>query len=147
MGTNYYITTGRKIKCCECPNCNGTKDEILHVGKSSGGWCFALRVYPELGINTLKDWDILLKNGQIKDEYGKDVSYTKMISEITERSFHKRDLSQYHYGVYPQNISWQNFLNKNHAIEGPNNLLRAKISEYCIGHGEGTWDYFVGDFS
>ena len=31
---------------------------------------------------------------------------------------------------------------------GPNNLYRHTIDgSFCIGHGEGTWDLFVGDFS
>lgn len=40
------------------------------------------------------------------------------------------------------------FLEMNNAELGPNNLLRHKIDgQFCIGHGEGTWDYCIGDFS
>jgi hypothetical protein len=39
-------------------------------------------------------------------------------------------------------------LGKNGAVMGPNNLFRSKIdNRFCIGYGEGTWDYVIGDFS
>jgi len=51
MGTNYYATI---------PNESYHKDDIssrweapyrlIHLGKSSWGWCFALKIYPEENI-------------------------------------------------------------------------------------------------
>ena len=42
MGTNYYFEDSSEV--CEC--C-GRGAESLHIGKSSGGWCFSLHVMPE----------------------------------------------------------------------------------------------------
>ena len=37
---------------------------------------------------------------------------------------------------------------QNNAEHGPNGLVRSKIDgHHCIGHGAGTWDLEVGDFS
>jgi hypothetical protein len=62
MGTNYYI---------ELPHCLSytESDERYHVGKSSAGWCFALHVDPDKGINDLEDIKALCKQGRIKNEY------------------------------------------------------------------------------
>jgi hypothetical protein len=35
----------------------------------------------------------------------------------------------------------------NQSCRGPNNLLRHQIGRYCVGHGAGTWDLIVGEFS
>ncbi len=49
--------------------------------------------------------------------------------------------------------NWMSYLGeadfhiKNQSFRGPNNLLRHKINRYCIGHGAGTWDLIVGEFS
>ena len=111
MGTNYYLE-GKK----PCPHC-GRGYADLHIGKSSGGWTFALHVYPENGINTLEDWKPLLRGGKIKDEYGRDVTFTDMLATITKRS-------------HPQGL-------KRDTIDG----------DRCVGHGDGTYDYCTGDFS
>lgn len=33
----------------------------------------------------------------------------------------------------------------NHAEPGPNNLVRHRVGEHCVGHGD-TWDYIERDF-
>ena len=109
MGTNYYV------KRESCPHC-GRGDGDLHIGKSSGGWTFALHVYPEDGINTLDDWKPILKSHEIRDEYGRFVKYSDLLSTITERSH-------------------------------PKGLSRAVVGVDCVGHGDGTYDYYTGDFS
>lgn len=112
MGTNYYVKSNICEKC-------GKSDEYLHIGKSSAGWCFSLKVYPDLDINSLYDWKKYLKseNMVIEDEYGDIVSFDDLISAITDR-FH------------------------------PAGLLRYEIDKrFCIGHGNGTYDYMIGDFS
>lgn len=98
--------------------CCGRVDEPLHIGKSSDGWAFALHVYPENGINNLDDWKIKLKkeDGLIFDEYDRVWNYDEMIDKITNRSH-------------------------------PNGLRRSHVDGWhCIGNGEGTYDYIIGEF-
>jgi len=112
MGTNYYLHQKPDCKCC------GRPFEPLHIGKSSGGWCFALHVMPEDGINTLDDWRVLWSapGAFIRDEYGEKVSIADMERLITKRE-------------------WRG---------GP---VKRHDDQYCVGHGEGTWDYITGEFS
>jgi hypothetical protein len=104
-----------------CPHCNSAlQNNPRHIGKNSGGWCFSLHIYPEEGIHTLEDWKKLWHQypSGIKDEYGNVISTTELEEIITERSWQ---------GDFP---------------------LRSEIDGvHCIGHGSGTWDYIVGDFT
>jgi hypothetical protein len=124
MGTNFYI-----------------KDQDgmgLHIGKSSAGWCFSLHVYPEHGINSLDEWKSLFCDpyALIQDEYGRFVTPAEMLDWITNRSWD--GAAQHPQIIYDQN----------HAERGPNGLMRSKVDGvHCVGHGEGTWDYIVGEFS
>jgi len=133
MGTNYYVEYD------VCPHCGRGEDE-KHIGKSSAGWCFSLHVYPDEGINTLEDWEAILKDTVIKNEYGDRVPYEEMLAIIVDR---------HGGGKYPNPFynSKEAFNRENHAVDGPNNLSRHRIERHCIGHGEGTWDYIIGDFS
>lgn len=142
MGTNYYLLE---------LNPNYNQNEISnfiepaytqrHIGKSSGGWCFSLHVYPEIGITTLKDWKSYIKSSKTKlviDEYDCKISLLKLYDIIENRSS-PRDWETFK--------DLQNYLNRNNAIIGPNDLLRSKIDgSRCIGHGKGTWDYKIGEF-
>jgi len=130
MGTNYYW-----YKVPPCPCC-GREYESLHIGKSSAGWCFSLHIYPEQDLNTLSKWKRLWKlpGSYIKDEYGAHITVSQMLDIITKRS---------RQGPLPD----RQWLEKNYAVPGPNNLARRKISHNCVGYGKGTWDYCVGDFS
>lgn len=101
---------------CEC--CGRTY-ESKHIGKSSAGWCFSLHVYPEEGINTLQDWKKYLQGKTIVNEYGENVSFERLIQTITCRQHLLADVE----------------LNR-HEIDG----------HFCVGHGDGTFDYLVGDF-
>jgi hypothetical protein len=135
MGTNYY-----QRERPPCPTC-GSKGEVRHIGKSSGGWCFTLHVYPEDGINDLDDWLKLLVAGNIYDEYEEELTFREMVKIITDRSWARKTTP---YG-YP---SWEAFDRENGAVAGPNGLHRHQIDGCrCIGHGSGTWDICVGDFS
>ena len=99
--------------------CCGRADEPLHIGKSSAGWAFALHVYPENEIKNLDDWKKILRetDGQIFDEYERERTYDEMIDNITNRSH-------------------------------PNGLRHSHIDGWhCIGNGEGTYDYIIGEFS
>lgn len=140
MGTNYYLQSKDK------------SEPARHLGKSSGGWVFSLHVYPEEGINTWEDvfavcrWTIG-DGGYIKNEYGDEVPFSDFVDIVTNRSRSKWIdeegivLSSWYKSV-------EDFLKKNHAERGPNNLLRHKIDgTHCIGHGNGTYAYIVGDFS
>lgn len=135
MGANYYLKKEAEptCKCCNRPY----EDEILHIGKCSGGWCFSLHVIPELGLNSLDDWTTkIVEDGwSIENEYGNEVSPSEMLFRITERA-----------RVKP--LDWSEVdLARNYAVEGPNNLVRHKLGYGCVGHGEGTWDYIEGEFS
>lgn len=137
MGTNYYVKTN-DCKCC------GRNDE-KHIGKSSGGWAFALHVYPEDGINNLDDWlKILSANpNSIKDEYEKSISLEELVSIITERKWEGFPFRLVPFGYF----SWRDFHEKNNSEEGPNGLLRHRLGNDCVSHGSGTWDCIVGEFS
>ena len=129
MGTNYYF------RDAVCPTC-GRSDE-LHIGKSSFGWCFSLHVYPEKGINDLPDWQKLWgkPGSEIRDEYEKLVAVEDMLERITQREgpTHRVD---------------REWLDENHADPGPDGLVRHRIDGVrCIGHGTGTWDLEIGEFS
>ena len=78
---------------------------------------FALHVYPDLGINTLDDWRTRWSANGVRIEDGGDAVTPSEIEKIITERAHPRGLS------------------------------RHPIDFDCIGHGEGTWDYLVGDFS
>ena len=128
VGTNYYLHTPRS--------------RARHIGKSSAGWCFGLHVYPG-EIETLENW----RSGwsafgvRIADEYCDPVTPEKMLTIITARSWPRRDDPPAGYD------SWADFYHRNHAMPGPNGLVRRQIDgRHCIGHGPGPWDLLVGDF-
>ena len=131
MGTNFYEVGQSGLR-------------HRHVGKSSGGWTFALRVYPDEGVNTLEDWIAIFKHPatRLVDEYGREVDPQDLLLNITERSWD--------WGGPVMSNRWirQKFLEDNCCVEGPNGLVRCPIDGvHCIGHGAGTWDYIAGEFS
>ena len=137
MGTNYDWKAGI------CPTCGHAKEE-RHIGKYSGGWCFALHVYPEEEIYTLASW--IKKwaedpSGVIRNEYEEVISTDEMIDIITERPWPERN----DVALSPE------WFRVNHAEPGPNGLARHVIepgrANGCIGHGEGPWDLLIGEFS
>lgn len=82
MGTNFYAKTGRKEKVICNYGCEHIIDEELHIGKYSNGWKFCLHIIPEKNINNLNDWKNILQNSEIKDEYGREISYDDMLNKI-----------------------------------------------------------------
>jgi hypothetical protein len=140
MGTNYYL----HVNCC--PTCKRGKEK-LHIGKSSGGWCFSMQVLPNHDINTLSDWEMAwnAKGSTIVNEYNEFISPAQMLDIVTirERPTDWENPSWWN-GFYS---SEQDFHRRNESERGPNGLLRHKIGPYCVGHGEGTWDYIPGEFS
>jgi hypothetical protein len=142
MGTNYYSV--RRGLDVESPDTfwdlRGTED-CIHIGKSSGGWCFSLHVVPEFGINTLEDWIRMFIEPDriIIDEYREIVPFERMMGVITQR------------GRASARVWDDEFMRKNCAEPGPNGLYRHSLDhdrEYgCVGHGEGSYDYISGEFS
>ena len=127
MGTNYYLVPPIELRPFV---------DRLHLGKSSVGWCFSLRVYPKRGINDMSDWRLAMSLGHIRSEYNENLSRDAMLAIIYREGWKPRD---------PPSPEW---LAKNHAEAGPLGLARHPIDHvHCVGHGEGPWDYMVGDFS
>ena len=147
MGTNYYLHPRPDCECC------GRPFESLHIGKSSGGWCFSLHVIPEDGINNLEDWRKLWNkpSALIKDEYGICLSIAAMESKIEGRSWSKKGAdwnSDWWKSPFGHYESEREFHRINHSERGPNFLLRhQEDGRHCLGHGPGTYDYIAGEFS
>lgn len=148
MGTNYYLHEN------VCEHCGRGDGEPLHIGKSSGGWCFSLHVgtmessavHGEVQIENVEDWMELWEGPGciIRNEYGDDVSQLEMLDIILKRSWIRPPQ------LYPNEWydSEEDFNEHNHAESGPNGLSRHKIDGvHCIGHGDGTYDLIVGEFS
>lgn len=117
MGTNYYSITRGFEQRSDLWDYRYTSD-VLHIGKSSGGWCFALHVYPELGINDLDDWVSIFVDPErvMIDENLEPVDLAKITSTITARA-------------------WKG------------GLKRHQVGRHCVKQGAGTWDCIVGQFS
>lgn len=132
MAMNYYaIEEGKR-----CPTCGeGIVSWEKHIGKSSAGWCFSLMTYPAEGINRLEDWEVFLQDKEIRDENWTPITLDELLHIISGRKF----------GRPEKNPEW---FEQNNAEPGPNNLARHTIDgAHCIAHGEGTWDYMIGEFS
>lgn len=114
MGTNYYL---RQRACSQCGHAS---NDQLHIGKSSAGWNFGLRIYPKVNgepdfqverwgvdaICELADWLVLFDCYPIFDEYGDAVSADDMVANIANRSHSRGLLSRLtagpeHMGPYP----------------------------------------------
>jgi hypothetical protein len=140
MGTNYYWHNPNP-----CAECGHDPNEPKHIGKSSMGWVFALRVYPDEGIEDLDDWrEQWETGGRIKDEYGREISVAEMLETITERRRDPRNIELQPSGYG----SWDEFHRMNQSEPGPENsgLVRAR-RDRVYRHGSGTWDCHTGDFS
>lgn len=136
MGTNYYLHVD------PCPACEHPAERV-HIGKSSYGWCFSLAIHPDRGINDLEDWLPLFESQCIVDEYGRTVSGEEMVSKITERH-HPTESDPWDSERY---IDDADFHERNQSQRGPHGLLRHRLGERWVKHGEGTWDCIVGEFS
>lgn len=145
MGTNYYW---HRDSCAHC----GRSDEPVHIGKSSGGWCFGLHVAEPGSVVTvgsvelphdLNGWRILfdMPGSKIVNEYGEEITAERMLVEITER------------GRPPDAQGFDaEWLGRNNATVGPNNLARHtgfhRYGEWGRpGPENETWDYCYGEFS
>lgn len=137
MGINYYWQTGPENRCAACNHLLDDSPEQVHIGKSSAGWAFLLRIHPELRVHNLEDWKALWsKPGSvIYDGSGQTITPDLMLSIITDRSnplsVEERDFSKY----FPYE-SVADFHFVNHSYTGPHKLLFPK--ENC-----GTGDTYV----
>lgn len=134
MGTNYFL---HESVCEHCKR----PGKVHHIGKSSAGWCFSLHVLEpaEPGdprASSLAEWEVLFRQPgmSIVDEEGDTVSADRMLDVIRNRAWR---------GGKPPT---EDFLRSNSAVEGPNGLLRHRLGQFCIGHGEGPWDMLTGEF-
>jgi len=107
-------------------------------------------IYPENHPKprNLGDWDkLFVEPGSIiKDEYGVTLTPKEMMDIITDRhGSHDWDNCGDPPFLYS---SWGEFWTSSHAMPGPNGLVRhIQDGQHCVGHGDGTWDLIIGDFS
>jgi hypothetical protein len=98
MGTNYYVRTKPSCggKCAD--HCHG---EDIHLGKSSAGWAFTFRAYPDAGqapeavtwpVMDAESWMRLLDLGNIYDEYGRIMTSVELLFLIEQKIGGKNDL-------------------------------------------------------
>ena len=129
MGTNFYYTD----YSTECPHCEQRAKEDIHIGKSSAGWAFLLRVYPDRGINSLEDWKEELASSEVEitNEYGDSVSLDALLKCITERIYD---------GPPPMGGGFV-------LRPGLSVLFPVVDGERVVGHGEGTWALVNSEFS
>ena len=162
MGTNYYLIQKNtdRDESCEVSKMLDPSHTLMHIGKSSGGWCFSLHVYPERQIHNWDNWKSFLQTEYLEseaefvlvDEYYQSISLSYLFTVIEDRSNSTTWEEHEQYVTDPQSLfgrynSLQAYLDKNGAIKGPNNLMRHKIDgNHCIGHGEGPYDYIIGEF-
>lgn len=85
MGTNYY-----------CVHPDGTK---LHMGKSSWGWTYCLRVHPKLDIDDLDDWVDYVQADPLRviiDEYDDGIDWYDWLSTVLDRKWAINRISHVH---------------------------------------------------
>ena len=126
MGTNYFLHKESPSKCVTCKH--DPDKEVLHIGKSSYGWCFSLHIIPERGINSLEDWVGLWgqPGTKILNEYDEEVLPEDMLKIITTRGPGK---------WAPERMELQR-----HAPYH-------KENPGTVREGPGSYDLILGDFS
>lgn len=129
MGTNYYWHENQDA----CPTCGHGGGRVLHIGKSSMGWTFALHIDRMEDIASLDDWKELWKipGSTIVDEYGYPQTVDAMLQIILDREWQGRE----HEGEWYA---------QNQARPGPNGLA-ARVG--CTpGPDNATYDLVAGEF-
>ena len=120
MGTNYYLVKRNNNKTC--PTCGSKKETpreiVRHIGKCSAGWNFMVSVDPYQGIYELRD--------------------------ILPMFFSSALQIQDEYGRQITPVQMCNII-MGRQEEG-RRLSRVDPAD-CFARGEGTWDYFTGEFS
>lgn len=132
MGTNYYLRTK------PCKICGSVKKE-LHIGKSSCGWQFLFRAYPEENIFSYKQWlqEISDPNKEVVNEYGNIISIDEF-RDCVENNKRKSMIN--HYNVFngtPQN-------------ENELEYVKCKMFKYIPGSNyqkdQEGYSFIIGDF-
>lgn len=149
MGTNFYSVDREKLLREGWENLRDRRrrrefdPDVIHIGKSSFGWCFALRIYPAEGITDLGSWARWLVDESriILDEYEGEISFTDLYSRITDR---KRPAGPLPSRPPEKDDAWYR---SNSAVPGPNGLARHSLGNGCVSHGDGTYDLIEGEFS
>jgi hypothetical protein len=134
VGTNYYAVKGKwlpEVSDWGHPLYGlireGTgRPASIHIGKSSGGWCFSLHVMPQHGISNLGDWKVLVDRliaggWRIEDEYREIIALDELWKIVGRVDWERQDGRPL----------------KRHMVD----------ETHCIGHGEGLYDYIIGEFS
>lgn len=117
-GTNYYLKR----------EAEGSGWTHLHIGKSSFGWCFSLRIVPELNLNSFEAWKNFMKGDDKKvvDEKGLEISKREMVRIITQRHQPREGIP-----------NGKRFMG----------LARRRVDGVrVINHGKGTWDLVTDIF-
>ena len=133
MGTNFYL-----YRTPVCEHCGQETSPPLHIGKSSSGWCFSLHVIPEERLSSLADWEKEWSRPgvAIRNEYDDTVTPAEILRIITDRK-----------GPASSQQHEEEFLAQNHAVDGPQGLLRHEMDgRHCVANGPGTWDLIAGEF-
>lgn len=128
MGTNYFVSKKPSL----IGILQGGETEELHLGKSSVGWCFSLRIYPERGLVNLESWYRYMASGRtiITDEYGGEHELESIIDRIVNRRFNAHST--------PKDSSRRQF--------HKDGCQRHRISEVCKP-GKGPYDLCNYEFS
>ena len=102
MGTNYYVRPGE----CENPCAHCRAPETIHLGKSSAGWTFSFRAYPDPAsspegvtwpVADFPSWLKLLDLGKIEDEYGQPVTRDALVAKVEAKRGGQSELSGHDY--------------------------------------------------
>jgi hypothetical protein len=91
MGTNYYLRP--KGACAtQCSN-------WPHLGKSSVGWDFSFRAYPDADppVTGFASWKRQLEQGEVYDEYGRLQDTTEFLAFVESK---RGGLSELHRSDY-----------------------------------------------
>ena len=94
MGMNFYAINK------PCKHC-GRSDGVIHLGKSSIGWAFALQAND---FQWYKNWEEMkewLKGKIIQDKYGKRVSRKEFVEWVENR----KDIKDPELVDYPSNMN------------------------------------------
>ena len=85
--TNGYVWNHTYYK--DIDSLNKDYYHVLHIGKSSVGWHFALCIYPLIGINSLDDWKKIWSSNdcEIYTECDEKISKEEILSYIVNRKY------------------------------------------------------------
>lgn len=153
MGTNYYYHT--QVNVME--RLLGKEPEVLHIGKSSFGWCFSLHAIKERGLTSAGAWLKFIHEdgGKILNEYDEVVSLEELHRAICDRKgrnseppFRTIKSIKGDQFEYEEHESFEAYCRKIGGTAGPNGLVRHKVDgRHCLANGDGTWDLIAGEFS